>query len=169
MPPARAELERRLRAFIVALVAVVSLHDLLPYVGLRDDSCQTMFCGLEWRADVNNHWFMPQRALADSWSYLTEVEVDVSPAPGEHARRLVRWLEQPERELNMEATRVVVAQLCGAGHRVAMRYRRVGDPTARSTPDACREPSLSAPRSLVPVRLYETDFPYSPKDDRPLE
>ena len=169
MPPRRAELERRLRAFLVVLVGSVALHDLLPYVGLRDDSCQTMFCGLEWRADENNHWFMPQRALADSWSYLTDVEVEISPAPDAHGRRLLGWLVQPERQLNTEATRVVVDQLCDAGHQVAMRYRRVGEVALHSTPDACREPTLSAPRSIVPVRLYETDFPYSPRDDRPLE
>ncbi len=112
---------------------------------------------------------MPQRPLADLWRYLTDVEVVVSPEPAPHEQLLVDWLSQPERELNTEATRVVVAQLCDAGHRVAMRYREVGDPSVRSTPDACDEPSLSEPTSLLPVRLYETDFPHTPQNERPLE
>lgn len=159
-------LERRLLFVVIALAALLSLNDLLPYVGLRDDSCQTMFSSLEWGEDWNNHYVMPQRAVSDVWMSIDVGDVRVEPAPGERRLRFVaEWLEAPERQRNTEAVRVAIDQLCAAGHRVRVSVR----PTyprgewARHE-DACSVAELSAPHRWVPVRLYETDLPALPED-----
>ncbi len=152
---------RRLIAYLVALCALQTAHNLLPYVGLRDDSCQTMFCGLEWGAHWNNHHFMPQRMVGDLWAYHTDVEATLAPAPppGSRAAHLARWLNQEDRALNTEATRAVIHQLCAGGYRVRLRYRDAIGRDLREAEDACREPALSEPAWWIPVRLFETDLP----------
>lgn len=146
-------LDVRLGVFVGIVCALLALNNLLPYAGLRDDSCQTMFSGLEWGARKNNHAFMPQRALADRWTYLSGVRADVDPPPSDaRTRRLARWLDRPERRLNVDAVRAVVWQLCGAGHRVRLSH------DGRSY-DACEHPRFARPALWIPVRLYETDLP----------
>lgn len=161
----RRRLERRLRIFVVVLGVSLATNNLLPYVGLRDDSCQTMFSSLHWWQDGNNHLFMPQRMLSDLWAYRTDVRATLDPPtpPEGRARDLERWLTRPDRALNTEAIRVVVRQLCDRGHRVTLRWtdRRgadLQDARAGHAADACAVPALSAPRWWIPVRLYETDF-----------
>lgn len=160
----RRRLERRLRAAMITLGVALTLNNLLPYVGLRDDSCQTMFSSLAWWEHGNNHLFMPQRMLSDLWAYRYDVEATLQPPPEGYgrARDLERWLKQPNRALNTEALRVVLRQLCDRGHRVSLTWtdRRGPDrrPHRRSAPDACADPSLSSPHGWIPVRLYETDF-----------
>lgn len=143
------------------LCSLQALHNLLPYAGLRDDSCQTMFSGLEWGAHWNNHLFMPQRMVGDLWAYHSDVEASVEPAAPALGRdaHLVEWLDQPERALNTEATRAVVQQLCARGYRVRMRWRDGVDRRTREVEDACAAADLSTPRWWIPVRLYETDLP----------
>ncbi|MFK8000774.1 MAG: hypothetical protein AB8H86_14335 [Polyangiales bacterium] len=150
--------ERVLRVFLVLLGGLLVANNLLPYVGLRDDSCQTMFSSLEWGEGDNNHLFMPQHALSDVWAYRVDVEVSLDPPPEQdgHDDMLLRWLEQPHRALNTEAVRVVLDQLCQR-RRVSMRWRMRGDAQVHWSPDACADDELSAPTG-VPFRLYETDF-----------
>lgn len=147
-----------LRVFLAILGALLVANNLLPYVGLRDDSCQTMFSSLEWGQSDNNHVFMPQHALADGWAYRVDVEVLLDPPPEQdgHDDMLLRWLHQPNRALNTEAVRVVLDQLCERRH-VSMRWRMPGDPQVHESADACANAALSSP-SGVPFRLYETDF-----------
>lgn len=152
---------RRLIAYLVVLCGLQILNNLLPYLGLRDDSCQTMFCGMEWGAHWNNHLFMPQRMVGDLWAYHTEVEATLEPEPPRYGRdaHLDDWLNQPERRLNTEATRAVIDQLCARGYRVRMRWRDASSHERREARDACELPALSEPRWWIPVRLYETDLP----------
>ncbi|MCB9616136.1 MAG: hypothetical protein H6722_27175 [Sandaracinus sp.] len=79
-----------------------------------------------------------------------------------HERDLVAWLNQERRELNTEAMRAVIAQLCARGHRVRLRYRHPSEETPRVTSDACGVPELSSPHAWIPVRLYETDMEVGP-------
>ncbi|MDQ3033553.1 MAG: hypothetical protein M3Y87_14130 [Myxococcota bacterium] len=159
-------LERRLIAVVVALATLLAINDALPYLGLRDDSCQTMFSSLEWGEDWNNHLFVPQRAASDVWAYLDLREVAIEPPPGERRLRFVaEWLEAPGREHNTEAVRVAIDQLCAAGHRVSLGARR-SDRRGRAFThhqDACAVASLSSPHRWLPVRLYETDVPTQPR------
>lgn len=175
--------ERTARVAIALWASLWAINDLLPFVGGRDDSCQTMFSSLEWgEADEdgrawNNHLFMPQRMLLDGW-VLLEVE-DVRIGGGRldaRGRALARWLRRPARARSLESVRVSVAQLCEANHTVALRYRRHWPrPSGRwgeahapdpflVVPDACAEPFLSSPAWWVPVRRYETDFPLPTTD-----
>ena len=152
---------RGLTTAAVVLGGLLSVNNLLPYLGVRDDSCQTMFSGLDWKADSNNHYLAPQRAITDLWDYYGDVEAHVSPWPGDgsEGELLVQWLNRSDREANTEAVRVAVAQLCDAGHAVQLRIRRRGAPAFEDYPDACAVPFLSRPSRLIPVRLYETDRP----------
>lgn len=153
-------LDRRLAIFIATLGLALFVNNAFPYLGLRDDSCQAMFSGLEWAASTNNHVFVPQYALSDRWAYHTEVSAELTPVaePFTRAAYLERWLNQSERRLNTEATRAVVRQVCDAGHTVRMSYR---DPEGRRHEgvDACGDDTLSSPAWWIPVRLYETDIP----------
>jgi hypothetical protein len=137
--------------FVVLVGGLLTLNNLLPYVGMRDDSCQTMFSGLNWTARSNNHAFMPQRAIGDRWVYLVGVEASIDPVPSNaRDRHLARWLDRPDRRLNIDAVRAVVRQLCEE-HEVEITYRG----RAR---DACADPYFSR-QTWAPVRLYETDVP----------
>lgn len=159
-------LERRLVAVVIALAALLALNDALPYVGLRDDSCQTMFSSLEWGEDWNNHFFVPQRAVSDAWAYLDLRDVAIEPPAGDRRSRFVaEWLEAQGREHNTEAVRVAVDQLCAMGHRVSFAARRSDRRDQRFTrhEDACGVPTLSAPHRWLPVRVYETDVPVQPR------
>ncbi|MCA9605358.1 MAG: hypothetical protein KC619_07175 [Myxococcales bacterium] len=149
-------------AWIALLSLALIVNDLLPYVGLRDDSCQTMFSGLEPEEASNNHYLAAQRTWSDIGRYYTDVSATLEPPPEPYTRAadLHAFLQQPERELNAEAVRVVVRQLCDRGHRVDLRYRdrRV----ARHAPDACGEPALSRPHAWIPVRLHDSHIPRRP-------
>ena len=163
--------------------ALWSLHNALPYVQVRDDSCQTMFSSLDQGADWNNHVFMPQASWGDLWRYVELNEVEVTAdARDERDAMLAEWLSVPSHAFNMEALRVVNARLCEA-HGVSFSYRPVEVPASHAligaslhtrdevrsrfraaTPfvhvaDACSDARWSAPHRLIPVRLYETDFP----------
>lgn len=154
-------LERRLWVVVVACAALLGVNDALPYVGLRDDSCQTMFSSLEWGEDWNNHVFVPQRAVSDLWAYLVVTEVAITPPPASGTEAVVaEWLTRPDRQRNTEAVRVAVRRLCDGGHRVAMTVHRadLDDPRVRHD-DACAVEALSRPHALLPVRVYETDLP----------
>lgn len=156
--------EGALRVFLVLLGALLIANNLLPYFGLRDDSCQTMFSSLEWGEGENNHLFMPQYALSDGWAYRVDVEVSLDPQPEQdgHDDMLLRWLQQSDRALNTEAIRVVLDQLCRR-RRVSMRWRMRDDPEFYESEDACADDALSSPTG-VPFRLYETDFRVADSD-----
>jgi hypothetical protein len=173
--------ERTARWAIGAWALLWIGHDALPYLGLRDDSCQTMFSSLEWGLGEggrswNNHLVVPQHMVGDLWTALELSDVSVEGEPRDaRERALVRWLRQPDRALNAEALRVVVDQLCEA-HRVSFSYRRrLGEPSGDwglprvDTPlvrvdDACGDPALAEPHRWVPVRLFETDYPIDPPE-----
>lgn len=159
-------MRRRLVTFLIVLCSLQAANNLLPYVGLRDDSCQTMFCGLEWWPRRNNHFFVPQRMVGDLWAYHTDVHAELIPPPEGpgRAQYLSDWLGQEDRALNTEATRAVIAQLCARGHAVRMSYVEAVSGDRREVDDACEVPSLSEPSWWIPVRLYETDFPTGPSE-----
>lgn len=160
----RDRLLRRLRAFAMALGVLLSINNTLPYLGLRDDSCQTMFSGLEWGENTNNHWFMPQYAVSDQWAYRCQVEVELHGDGNSSARveQAMAWLRQPHRTYNNEALRVVVGGLCEQGYRVRMSYRDAPMSERQSVDDACEVAQLSRSAPWLPVRLYETDYELPP-------
>lgn len=154
-------LQRRLRAVVVVCALLLTANDALPYLGLRDDSCQTMFSALNWGERWNNHLFVPQHAVSDLWAYLAVTDVAIAPGPVTEREALVaEWLTRPDRLRNTEALRVAVRTLCDGGHRVGMTVHRsdLEDPIVRHE-DACAVPALSRPNALLPVRVYETDVP----------
>jgi hypothetical protein len=151
-------LEKRLGVFVAIVCTLLFANNLLPYVGLRDDSCQTMFSGLDWSDRWNNHVFMPQRALSDRWSWLEGVDVEVEPAPRDpRSAHLARFLDRSDRRLNIDAVRAALSQLCADGHRVRLEHRR-GARVIRHA-NACDHDHLSRRARWIPVRLYETDLP----------
>lgn len=155
----RTPLDRRLGAFVVVAGVLLAANNLLPYAGLRDDSCQTMFSGLSWSASSNNHLFMPQRALGDRWEYLEAVRAAIDPPAGsERAAYLADWLSREDRVVNVDAVRAVVWQLCREGHRVRLSYRDPITGRAMSEANAC-DGRFGSPSWWIPVRLYETDLP----------
>lgn len=147
---------------MVVLGTLLIANNLLPYLGLRDDSCQTMFSGLTWGPGENNHYLVPQRMVSDLWDYYTGVHATLDPPAPEHGRvhDLEAWLNQDPRRLNTEAVRAVVRQLCDRGHRVALRYRAHGQ--QRQSANACLEPHLSEPHAWIPIRLYDSHVPAGP-------
>lgn len=172
--------------------ACCALHNALPYAHLRDDSCQTMFSSLDQGADWNNHLFMPQLSWGDQWRYVELQQVAIEgDARDERDAMLSEWLEAPSHAFNMEALRVVNAQLCEA-HRVSFSFRPIEVPASHAligasvhardevrtrfraaTPfvqvaDACRDPLWSAPHRWIPVRLFETDFPLRETSEQSL-
>lgn len=159
------KLDVRLGGFVVALCALLFANDLLPYAGGRDDSCQTMFSGLDWAGSWNNHVFLPQRPLFDSWEYLSSVRAEIDPVGprDERIAYLHEWLDRPDRRFNVDAVRAVVFQICDAGHRVRMTYRDASG-ARREVANACEDEGLSSPSWWIPVRLYETDLPLPEKD-----
>ncbi|MEM9071699.1 MAG: hypothetical protein AAGE52_24535 [Myxococcota bacterium] len=156
----RRRLTRRLQAFVALLAITLSANNLLPYLGLRDDSCQTMFSSLHWSDEGNNHLYMPQHMVSDIWSGYVDVSATLDPPPEGYGRvkDLHDWLSQENRVLNTEAVRVVVRQICDRGHAVALRYRRSPEGPLEEAANACGEPTLSEPHWWVPIRLYETDY-----------
>jgi hypothetical protein len=155
------QLERRLGAVVVAWALLLAANDALPYLGLRDDSCQTMFSGLEWGERETNHLFLPQHAVSDVWAYVEIRDLALTPRPGDgRLVSIAAWLERPERALNTEALRVATRQLCDGGIAVSLATRRTdGRRGWIEHRDACADPSVSSPHARVPVRLYETDIP----------
>lgn len=162
MRSARDAFRTRARVALGALATLLAINNAFPYFGLRDDSCQAMFSSLEWGEGWNNHLFMPQRMSSDLWRGWRDVHADVRGRLDGHEQDLVRWLNQERRELNTEAMRAVIAQLCARGHRVRLRYRHPAEDTPRVTSDACGVPELSSPHAWIPVRLYETDMEVGP-------
>jgi hypothetical protein len=171
--------ERAARWGIGLWVLLWVLNDALPYVGGRDDSCQTMFSSLEWGVGPdgrawNNHLLVPQAMWLDAWIVLELEDVRIEGAPIDaRDRSLAGWIERDDRARSLEAVRVVIGQLCDR-HDVALRYRRhwprpsgewgaarAADPFVHVS-DACADPFLSSPAWWVPVRRYETDFPLPP-------
>lgn len=159
----RSVAERRRSAGLALVVVVVAslqiTNNLLPYVGMRDDSCQTMFSGLSWQERSNNHLFMPQRMLTDLWVFYIDVEARVHPEPEGRSRELVHWLRRDDIQHNAEAVRVAVEQLCERGYDVRLSYRPVGGELTTNA-DACADPRLSSPHSWIPVRLYDSHYPW---------
>ncbi len=161
----------------IALWALLWIvNDALPYLGGRDDSCQTMFSSLEWGVGAdgvawNDHLVIGQRMLFDRWVVLEVEGVHVDgEAVDARDRALVGWITREGRARSLDAVRVVLDQLC-ARHAVSLRYRRhwprpsgawgAAHPEDAFTtlPDACADPYVSQPIDWIPVRLYETDFP----------
>jgi len=178
-PDALARRGERAARWAIALWALLWIvNDSLPYVGGRDDSCQTMFSSLEWGVGSdgsgwNNHLVVPQHMLFDAWANVELRDVVVAGEPRDaRERALVRWLTRAGRDRNVDAIRVVLSQLCRT-HAVSLAYRTepvtpsgdwgprepVVPPPFGPVHDACADPWVSAPRSWLPVRLYETDFP----------
>jgi len=157
--PSDRAIRRRLGVVVVLLALVQVANNLLPYVGGRDDSCQTMFSGLDIGPEHNNHRLMPHRLMGDLWVYYLDLEVGIEPAPTGRAADLAAWLRMPEVQHNAEAVRVAVRQLCDAGHRVQIRARTRYDETPLVRADACADPRFSAPHSFIPVRLYDSHIP----------
>ncbi len=154
-------LERTLTAAIAVWAGMLAINNSLPYLGLRDDSCQTMFCDMAWGEDWNTHYFIPQHAVSDVWASLEIRDVVIDPPPEtRRARALARWLTEPDRVRNTEAIRVAIWRLCGEGHSVSLDARRTdGEHALEHYDDACAHDALSAPHLWVPVRLYATDTP----------
>lgn len=154
-------LERKLTIAVAGLIALLTLNNALPYVNAKDDSCQTMFCGLDWREDDNNHFFMPQLTLSDHWaSYeITDVSVTPWPTPDERRARVVaEWLADETRDKGTEATRAAIDHLCDDGRAVALSFRRLdGPPELDRREDACADDALRAWSRWIPVRLFDTD------------
>lgn len=153
-------LGRRLGLFIAAVCVAQTANNALPYFGLRDDSCQTMFSGLDTSARGNNHLVFGQHSVGDLWRYYGDVDAELTPPPTDpRSVYLASWLARPGRRLNAEAVRVALGQICAAGHRVHLRGRLVPEGTAFDAPNACRVPRFSSPHRWIPVRLYDTDIP----------
>ena len=152
---------RRRLGLAVGLVALLQVtNNLLPYVGWRDDSCQTMFSGLRWESRRNNHLFMPQRMVGDLWVFYLDVDADVRPRAHGRMRDLADWLNRDGIQHNAEAIRVAVRQLCDAGHTVRLSYRPAPGGALVEGVDACATPELSEPRWWLPVRLYDSHYPW---------
>ena len=156
-------LRRRLKIALGVFGVLLVTNNTLPYLGLRDDSCQTMFSALTWGEDGNNHVFMPQLMLSDLWDYYVDVEATIDPEPPDYGRdkTLFMWLNRDERALNTEAVRVVVDQLCRRGYRVSLSYAKKGIEDRFVYEDACEVPHLSEPIRWLPVRVYESDSVYT--------
>jgi hypothetical protein len=151
-------LDRTLRRVVIAIGVLLTCNNLLPYVGLRDESCQTMFSGLLLQPRTNNHIFVPQHSLSDIGTYWSDLHATVSPAPNpaSDGAVLVAWLDTPQRYRNAEAVRSVVRRLCVAGHRVGLRAT-FADGTQVDAADACADSRLSRPHAWIPVRLFDPD------------
>jgi hypothetical protein len=155
------QLDRWLLGAAIGWAGLLAINNSLPYLGLRDDSCQTMFCDMAWGRDWNTHYFIPQHAVSDVWASLEVTEVVIEPAPtSRRSRALARWLTAPDRGRNTEAVRVAIWQLCGEGYRISLEARRTdGEHAFVHHADACAIEALAAPHLWVPVRLYATDNP----------
>lgn len=155
------DLRRAMAIATTVWAGLLAVNDSLPFFGLRDDSCQTMFSDMEYGADWNTHWLVPQHAVSDVWASLDVRDVHIAPEPAEpEAMAVARWLTRADRVRNTEAVRVAVWQLCRRGHRVALDVRRTdGAHPLVHHDDACAVPELAEPHLWVPVRLYDTDGP----------
>jgi len=153
------KLKRRLRIAYVVFATLLVTNNTLPYLGMRDDSCQTMFSSLRWSEDGNNHVFMPQAMVGDMWDYYVDVQAELDPPPPDHGRTktLFMWLNRNDRALNTEAMRVVVRQLCDFGHRVSLSHAVKGLDERVTVADACDDPRYSRPHRWLPFRIYESD------------
>jgi hypothetical protein len=126
---------------------------LLPYVGAASDFCQTMYSGLAARGGANNHLFLPQLEWSNLGTYVESVRAEVGGAPVDDRDRARAAFLTGGSVLNLEAVRVAVAGLCGAGHTVRLSYRGGGDGGEHASADACADPALR-PRAWLPVRVY---------------
>ncbi len=168
----KAALERRLAGFVATCGVLLAANYLLPYAGLRDDSCQTMFSELQWSREGNNHAFMPQHMIGDSWDFFYDVHLEWEDdpavfrqeAPEEEARHeaLRAWMHRPERRHNRDALRLVVDRLCRDGRRFSLRFRSAHDGPVVAPDEVCADPSLRRVRWWIPVRRFETDEPLPP-------
>ena len=158
-----ATVNRICGATIGLLWLLLLTNNALPYAGLKDDSCQTMFSQLDYGDGVsksNNHLFMPQMWLSDLWDSWFHIEASLVPDADKTSfeGQLVEWLNTPERQHNREAVRVVVRQLCDRGYAVHLNTRDRLDNTWSG--NACDEPVFSEPVTWLPVRLYEPSAPW---------
>jgi hypothetical protein len=135
-------------------------HNFLPYLGLRWESCQTMYSGLRTGRSGNNHLFVPQWSLSSVNTYYRVATLEIQPPPTasdpSELRSLGAAIKQlPDVTVNDEALRRIVHTACRANRRVKLDYRTVeGDRIAVSVDDACRDPRFQ-PRRWFPVELYD--------------
>jgi hypothetical protein len=135
-------------------------HNFLPYLGLRWESCQTMYSGLRTGRWGNNHLFLPQWSVSSINTYYRVAEIEIHPPPAASDPSELRSLgdaikQLPDVVVNDEALRRIVQTACQANRRVKLDYHTVeGDRIAVSLDDACRDRRFQ-PRRWFPVELYD--------------
>lgn len=145
--------ERRLRAIGLCAVALFAVHNALPYLGLRYESCQTMYSGLRTSAVGNNHLIAPQVSFGDIATYFTDVRVSAPATADPEAAVDVGRLNRPDQYVNAEALRVIVRRLCRGGQPIRLSLREPGGDRI-DVRDACIVERFSRPGWWIPVRLY---------------
>jgi hypothetical protein len=163
-PPTSSTSDRRGRRLLPATMfltwALFAAHNLLPYLGIRWESCQTMYSGLRTGRSTNNHLFMPQWSLSSVNTYYRVGTLEVHPPPAESDAPEIRSLGDAIKQLpgvvvNDEALRRIVDTACRARRRVKLAYSSVeGERMAVSLNDACGDPRFQ-PRRWLPVELYD--------------
>jgi hypothetical protein len=162
--PIAARSDRRCKRLLPAMICLIwglfAVHNFLPYLGVRWESCQTMYSGLRTGRSGNNHLFLPQWSLSSVNTYYRVAALEIQPPPTASDPAELRSLgdaikQLPDVVVNDEALRRIVHTACRAKRRVKLDSRTVeGDRIAVSLEDACGDPRFQ-PRRWFPVELYD--------------
>jgi len=115
----------------LGFVTAFSLFNLQPYLGLRYQSCQTMYSGLSL-LPPGNHLFLPRLRWSDVGDYFEHARIADDP---------------PHPYLNREFARAELQRRCAAGQPVSFEHEDAG--RVRRIADACADPEYARPRHSV--------------------
>jgi len=147
------------------LIGVFFIHNLLPYLGLRFESCQTMFSNLRLspNGQLNNHLVTGQFRISDLGTYLNLKELSIiwrsPPSLIEEEKEL--FLKK-SRWVNTEALRWILKSICNRAEIISasvtqdlLTYQRINN--------LCDDPIYTTPHWLIPIQLYPPNDGYELK------
>jgi hypothetical protein len=157
-PRAQGQPAHILRAIMVVAWVAFAIHNFLPYLGLRWQSCQTMYSGLRTGRTTNNHLFVPQWSLSSVNTYYRVARFELDPPVPASETSDLRFIPEAIKDLSNvvvsdEGLRRIVHNACRARRTVRLDYRTMeGDRVTLD--DACLD-SRFQPRAWLPVELYD--------------
>ena len=159
-------MKSRKRSFFCLLLIVFFLvHNFLPYLGLRFESCQTMFSNLRFSpsGNLNNHLVIGQFKLSDLGTYLNLVELKIIwRSPPSAIERQKELFLRNSRWVNTEALHWILSSLCSRVEFISasvtldlLRYQKINN--------LCGDSSYLTPHWWIPIQLYPPNDSYELK------
>lgn len=151
--------------FSQILILLFLTHNLLPYFGLRFESCQTMFSNFEISPDggLNNHFFFRQSSLSDLGTYVSLRDLQIKwqqPPSVKHETQEIFLREASW--LNVEALRWILKGMCSQVEFISAEVSQ-DRLSYRKIKNLCLNEYYNNPRLFIPIQLYPPSDSYELK------